>query len=230
MWFSWLGALLDLLSVAIDWNCCLADLTTRWRWPLRSKVLWVNRFADGNEEVENLRSRTAQHPVSYWLRELRYSPPIGRFFSSSVFYWFYCLNDIHGSKRGCHGSWIILTDKRFQVNSCAWVPDYQEHVEDDVQNKTTFIVVTITVIFLLEVMVKRKTCVFQRKLTEEEETEGGRVRWCELAWVGRGEEGGGWGGGEEEVMAKDEGAEAGEEEKEEREKYQCEHCGKSYVF
>ena len=48
------------------------------------------------------------------------------------------------------------------------------------QNKTTFIVVTITVIFLLEVMVKRKTCVFQRKLTEEEETEGGRVRWCEL--------------------------------------------------
>ena len=49
------------------------------------------------------------------------------------------------------------------------------------QNKTTFIVVTITVIFLLEVMVKRKTCVFQRKLTEEEETEGGRVRWCELA-------------------------------------------------
>ena len=60
------------------------------------------------------------------------------------------------------------------------VPDYQEHVEDDVQNKTTFIVVTITVIFLLKVMVKRKTCVFQRKLTEEEETEGGRVRWREL--------------------------------------------------
>ena len=29
-------------------------------------------------------------------------------------------------------------------------------------------------------MVKRKTCVFQRKLTEEEETEGGRVRWREL--------------------------------------------------
>ena len=78
------------------------------------------------------------------------------------------------------------------------------------QNKTTFIVVTITVIFLLEVMVKRKTCVFQRKLTEEEETEGGRVRWCEF---------------DEEKKA-----EAGEVEKEEGEKYQCEHCGKSYVF
>ena len=96
------------------------------------------------------------------------------------------------------------------MNSCARVPDYQEHVEDDVQNKTTFIVVTITVIFLLEVMVKRKTCVFQRKLTEEEETEGGRVSWCEL---------------DEEKKA-----EAGEVEKEEGEKYQCEHCGKSYVF
>ena len=59
-------------------------------------------------------------------------------------------------------------------------------------------------------MVKRKTCVFQRKLTEEEETEGGRVRWCEL---------------DEEKKA-----EAGEVEKEEGEKYQCEHCGKSYVF
>ena len=34
------------------------------------------------------------------------------------------------------------------------------------------------------------------------------------------------------MMAKDEeeGAEAGEVEKEEGEKYQCEHCGKSYVF
>ena len=53
-----------------------------------------------------------------------------------------------------------------------------------------------------------------------------------MAWVGWGEEGGGWGGGEEGVMAKDEeeGAEAGEVEKEEGEMYQCEHFGKSYVF
>ena len=54
----------------------------------------------------------------------------------------------------------------------ARVPDYQENVEDEVQNKANVIIVTFKVIFLLNAMVKRKTCVFQTIKAEKEEPEG----------------------------------------------------------
>ena len=55
------------------------------------------------------------------------------------------------------------------------VPGYQEHVEDEVQNKANVIKVTFKVIFLLNAMVKRKTCVFQTIEAEKEEAEGGQL-------------------------------------------------------
>ena len=69
------------------------------------------------------------------------------------------MNNIEGQEvegeQGCEG---------------AQVPDYQEHVEDEVQNKANVFIVTFTVIYLLKV--KRKTYVFQRKQAEKQETEG----------------------------------------------------------
>ena len=71
------------------------------------------------------------------------------------------MNNIEGQEvegeQGCEG---------------ARVPDNQEHVEDEVQNKANVFIVTFTVISLLKVMVKRKTYVFQRKQAEKQETEG----------------------------------------------------------
>ena len=53
----------------------------------------------------------------------------------------------------------------------ARVPDYQDnYVEDELQNKANVIIVTFTVMFLLKVMVNRKTYVFQTKEAEKEET------------------------------------------------------------
>ena len=56
----------------------------------------------------------------------------------------------------------------------ARVPDYQENVEDEVQNKANVIIVTFKVIFLLNAMIKRKTCVFQT-IEAEKEAEGGQL-------------------------------------------------------
>ena len=56
-------------------------------------------------------------------------------------------------------------DVRGEQGCCegARVPDYQDnYVEDEVQNKANVIILTFTVMFLLKVMVNRKTSVFQR--------------------------------------------------------------------
>ena len=74
------------------------------------------------------------------------------------------MNDIYdGSEQGCCEG--------------VRVPDYQEHVEDEVQNKPNVIKVTFKVIFLSNAMVKRKTCVFQtiEAESEKEEAEGGQL-------------------------------------------------------
>ena len=75
------------------------------------------------------------------------------------------MNDIGGQDDGC------------EQGCCegARVPDYQEHVEDEVQNKPNVIKVTFKVIVLLNAMVKRKTCVFQTIEAEKEEAEGGQL-------------------------------------------------------
>ena len=44
--------------------------------------------------------------------------------------------DVGGEQDWCEGPWLSLT-----------IPDYQEHVEDKVQNKGNIIIVTFTVIF-----------------------------------------------------------------------------------
>ena len=59
------------------------------------------------------------------------------------------MNDIggqdDGSEQGCCAG--------------ARVPDYQEHVEDEVQNKPNVIKVTFKVMFLLNAMVEEDLCV-----------------------------------------------------------------------
>ena len=90
-------------------------------------------------------------------------------------------------------SWIMNNiegqDDGSEQGCCegARVPDYQENVEDEVQNKANVIIVTFKVIFLLNAMVKRKTCVFQTIKAENQKGSDAR---------GRGGGGGGQGGGE----------------------------------